>query len=129
MVYKRSKPKDEANAELAKKIAYAIQASGLKGKEVAERCGVSPQAVIGWKKTGTISKKLLPVFANVVKVPLAHFMPAIPSSPEDKLLASTENDAHYLDGDKLIALIQLYKDSTVVGREFILNAALRAEKR
>lgn len=83
MIYK-PKPKGESNRELAQKIAVAIKASPLKNKEVAQQCGVKPQAVTGWKTTGRISKEMLSVLAGVVGVPLGHFMDAAPKARASK---------------------------------------------
>ncbi len=41
---------------------------------MAEACGVTKQAVLGWKKTGRIDKKHLPALAHLTKFPLTWWL-------------------------------------------------------
>jgi transcriptional regulator with XRE-family HTH domain len=41
---------------------------------VAEACGVTKQAVLGWKKTGRIDKKHLHALAQITKFPLTWWL-------------------------------------------------------
>jgi SOS-response transcriptional repressor LexA len=43
----------------AERLQYALKQSGIKNAEIAEACGITPQAVSGWLKTGRISKNAL----------------------------------------------------------------------
>jgi len=52
-------------ASVALRIAQAIDQSGKTSAEIAAACGVTPQAVNGWKKTGRIGKGQLPVLAEL----------------------------------------------------------------
>jgi len=65
-----------ANEELARKIAAAINAvkKDIKAAEIAAACGVKPQAVTGWKKTGRIGKETLSKLADFLGLPLSHFI-------------------------------------------------------
>jgi phage repressor protein C with HTH and peptisase S24 domain len=64
------------NDLLAEKIAAAIKKSGIESQEIANRVGVSKQAVTGWITTGRIGKPTLQKFANVVGAPLEYFFAA-----------------------------------------------------
>jgi hypothetical protein len=55
---------------LAKKLADLLASGELKASEVATACGVSDQAVNGWKKTGRIAKEHLPTLALMSRRPL-----------------------------------------------------------
>jgi transcriptional regulator with XRE-family HTH domain len=63
----------EGNQALALLIARAIEGSGLKGKRIAELCGVKPQAVSNWKTTGRIDKQNLEKLARLTGQPLEYF--------------------------------------------------------
>lgn len=126
MIEKRTKTKGENNKDLAEKISAAIDASRLTSSEVAKRCNVTPQAVGGWKTTGRISKDMLPIFADVVKFPLSHFIAPVNYIDEN---ADKEVDWVQVEAEKIAKLISLYSRSTATGRDFIINAAERAEKR
>ena len=63
-----------ANRVLARKIAEAIKESGKSSTMIATEVGVSPQAVVGWKATGSIAKDTLVRFAHAVGKHPLHFM-------------------------------------------------------
>lgn len=46
----------------------------VKAADVARACHVTPQAVNGWLKTGTLQKRHLPVLARLTGRPLAYFL-------------------------------------------------------
>lgn len=82
----------QADLSLALKIDRAIADSRLSSKRIAELCGVSPQAVNGWKRTGRISKESLAVLVQVVGQPLEHFMcgSAVPGNSNAELAELTQ---------------------------------------
>lgn len=45
---------------------------------LAEACGVTPQAVNGWRKTGRIAKRHLPKVAELTEKPLEYFLGETP---------------------------------------------------
>ncbi|HEX8957077.1 MAG TPA: helix-turn-helix transcriptional regulator [Burkholderiaceae bacterium] len=63
----------EGNQALALLIARAMKDSGLSGKEIAELCGVTSQAVSNWKSTGRIDKQNLEKLAGLAGKPLEYF--------------------------------------------------------
>lgn len=58
---------------LGERIAELIKKSRKTSVAIAKQCGVTPQAVNGWKKTGRISKDMLQVLAGVLEVDMAEF--------------------------------------------------------
>lgn len=56
--------------QLAAKLEEVLSDPRVKQADIAEACGVSKQAVQGWKKTGRIDKKHLPKLAQVSGKPL-----------------------------------------------------------
>lgn len=52
-------------ASVAARITQAIEQSGKTAAQIAQACGVTPQAVNGWKKTGRIGKGQLPALAEL----------------------------------------------------------------
>lgn len=113
--------KNRSNLELAAKISAAIKNSPLTAREIAQRCGVQPQSITGWKKTGRISKETLSVFADVVGVPLDHFIPkakgqgatlsSVPAPPRDNSI------------DEVVELVSLFASASPDVRRRILDLA------
>lgn len=62
------------NARLRELIVAAIDSTGRKDKEIAEECGVSPQAVYSWKEPGRIAKGTLKKLAAATNKPLGYFL-------------------------------------------------------
>lgn len=65
---------DLPKEELASRIREAIAALGLSKQEVAERTGVSKQAITGWLKNGRISKKSISQLSSMTGKPVEFFM-------------------------------------------------------
>ncbi|AOJ86703.1 hypothetical protein WS87_08475 [Burkholderia sp. MSMB0856] len=61
-------------AEMARRITQALEELPLPLAEVAAACGVSPQAVNGWKRTGRIGKDQLPKLAQLTGRPLSWWL-------------------------------------------------------
>jgi len=61
-------------ADMARRITQALAELPLPLAEVAAACGVSPQAVNGWKKTGRIGKDQLPKLAQLTGRPLSWWL-------------------------------------------------------
>ncbi|MDY7807576.1 helix-turn-helix transcriptional regulator [Burkholderia stagnalis] len=61
-------------AEMARRITQALDELPLPLAEVAAACGVSPQAVNGWKRTGRIGKDQLPKLAQLTGRPLSWWL-------------------------------------------------------
>lgn len=60
--------------KLARKLIFAMGKAKLTGVEVAAACGVTKQAVQGWKKTGRIDKKHLPALSEATQLPLSWWL-------------------------------------------------------
>lgn len=112
--------RNKSNLELAEKISAAIANSSLSSKEIALRCGVQPQAVTGWKKTGRISKETLSVFASVVKVPLEHFMPSANGGEYHLKVVETAATGDVRD---LVELVNIFGNANGDVRRRILDLA------
>ncbi|MCK4121368.1 helix-turn-helix domain-containing protein [Ralstonia pseudosolanacearum] len=61
-------------AALAHRISQAIDEAKLTAAEIAAECGVTPQAVNGWKRTGRIGKGHLPKLAELTGKSLEWFL-------------------------------------------------------
>lgn len=67
-------------ADLAKKFAEAVDAAKLTPSVIAKACGVTPQAVTGWRETGRIHKKHLGKLAELTGRPLEWWLGSSPES-------------------------------------------------
>ncbi|VVD29189.1 helix-turn-helix domain-containing protein [Paraburkholderia dioscoreae] len=72
-------------AELARRITVALDEAHLSSAEVAAACGVSPQAVNGWKKTGRIGKEQLPKLVELTGRPLKYWLGSEEDASGDSL--------------------------------------------
>ncbi|MGF6504682.1 helix-turn-helix domain-containing protein [Paraburkholderia sp. 32] len=61
-------------ADLARRVRQALAEARLTSAEVAVACGVTPQAVNGWKKTGRIGKEQLPKLVELTGRPLSWWL-------------------------------------------------------
>jgi transcriptional regulator with XRE-family HTH domain len=105
----------EGNQALALLIVRAIKGSGLMGKQIAEMCGVKPQAVSSWKTTGRIDKQNLEKLARLTGKPLEYFstLPPEQRPARRSTMLARENAARYevdkaataTDAGKLLARI------------------------
>lgn len=64
----------KTSESLSMKLANALEASDFKAADVARACGVSPQAVNGWVKTGRIDKKHLKRLSEIFNKPLDYWL-------------------------------------------------------
>lgn len=71
------------NESMREAIRTAIERSGHTKAYIAERVGVTEQAITGWLKTGRIDKRRLPKLAQVTGTPLQVFMPDAPGHIDD----------------------------------------------
>jgi phage repressor protein C with HTH and peptisase S24 domain len=67
--------KPSSAKRLGKRIDEEIKKSKKTAAAIAKECGVTPQAITGWKKYGRISKDMLQVLANVLEIPMSEFFP------------------------------------------------------
>jgi transcriptional regulator with XRE-family HTH domain len=128
MIDKTSDKQKRNNMALAKKIASAIDASPMSAAKIAKKCGVTPQAISGWKSTGRIAKDMLAVFADVVEIPLNHFMPPAKSKDGRLRLVDVPANRDLLSGREVINLVALYWQSTDDGRRRIMDIATLVPK-
>lgn len=61
--------------EMARRVSEALDASprGVQSK-LAKLCGITPQAVTGWRTTGKVAKEFIPVLAKVTGRSIAFFL-------------------------------------------------------
>ena len=69
---------------LAALIRQALDDSDVTDAEISRACGVTKQAVTGWRKTGRVAKKHLPTIARLTKKPVELFLLADPPVPPGK---------------------------------------------
>ncbi|MFX3547673.1 S24 family peptidase [Ralstonia mannitolilytica] len=72
-------------AALAHRICQAIDEAKLTAAEIAAECGVTPQAVNGWKRTGRIGKGHLPKLSEMTGKSLEWFLGS-EDSPKPQLI-------------------------------------------
>ncbi|MGH8562740.1 MAG: hypothetical protein ACREXW_01115 [Gammaproteobacteria bacterium] len=57
----------QAKAAVARRLAKAMKAAGIRNTELAERCDVTVQAVGGWLRTGRIAPRHFPDICMLVE--------------------------------------------------------------
>ena len=60
--------------QLGEKLSEALQDANVTQAELARQCGVTPQAVHDWIRTGRIGKQHLLLIAHITKKPLEYFL-------------------------------------------------------
>lgn len=101
--------------ELARRIREAMDESKppVTGSALAKACGVTPQAVHGWRTTGKVDKKHLRRLAALTKRPLTYFL-----DDENNL---RQEDAQYTIGGA--SLIEDYEALPSGLREYLERKA------
>lgn len=83
------------------------------GVDLAKACGVTPQAVSGWRLNGRLHKRHLAKISEVTGRPLGYFL-GTDDSPS-KVVFPAEAD--------FVTLVQAWKESGKTGREALLGLA------
>ncbi len=73
---------DTPAAILAKKLAYLLDERIIVAAALARACGVSKQAITGWRRTGRIAKPHLQVIAEMANVSLEWLLDGNPPASE-----------------------------------------------
>lgn len=95
---------------LAKLLRDAVRDADLRPSQLAERCGVTRQAVNGWMRDGRVAKRHLQRIAEVTNKPLTYF------------LGGHDSTAVELSPDEW-QVVQKFRSSSEEGRTFIKAAA------
>jgi hypothetical protein len=103
-------------AELARRIVDAMDSAQprVTSSALAAECDVTPQSVHGWRTTGRISKRYLPVLARLTGRQLEYFVGAEPRRSS----SASEN----LDPEEVSALRQL-QQALPDWRRYVLGLA------
>lgn len=127
--------------ELARRLKSAIKDAGLTQAMIAEACGVTPQAVHEWLKTGRIAKWHLSTVANLVHKDLDYFLSDAKSTLTKMSVSNidAEEVRIFLAADhawrelwleivkgndaRLRRIVELYSRLEEPGRQMILSAA------
>lgn len=127
--------------ELGRRVKTAIQKAGVSQAKLAEECGVTPQAVSGWLRTGRIAKRHLTVIATLTKQDLDYFLGAndsaltkinVPAEDADDVLKFLSAGAEWKElwlqvvknnDARLARIIDLYERANDEGKQMILNGA------
>lgn len=76
-------PMSAPASALAAKLRYALEKSGVSQQSIASECGITKQAITGWKRTGRVAKPHLIVLARLTGFPLEWWLdgkdPAAPN--------------------------------------------------
>ena len=79
----------------------AMKDAGVKPADLARECGVTPQAVYDWQKTGRIGKQHLMTICRVLNKPLEYFLVGLGRAAAVAILAlgmlvHSPSDAGYI---------------------------------
>jgi phage repressor protein C with HTH and peptisase S24 domain len=87
--------------ELAGRLVLAMQGPPpIKSITVARACGVTAQAVNGWRKTGKIDRKHFPALSLLTGKPLAYWLGDDGEPPRDRVVRVHAYDVEGVDADE-----------------------------
>lgn len=127
-------------AELGRRIAKALKDVGKTQVELANYCGVTPQAITGWLKTGRVKKGKLSSIAKFTNRNLDYFLSEKPNLT-GLVVAEQHTDAvrTFLSANgvwrelwlavvkkndaRLARIVDLYERANEDGKKMILNGA------
>ena len=96
------------SAKMAQKLGQALKESGLTQTALAERCGVTKQAVQGWLKTGRIDKGRLNSLATVTGKPLEWWLDAEPH----------DSTVHHISSEKSEYKVNQWPFTTIAPKDY-----------
>ena len=76
----------KASERLAEKLAFLLDGDYLQYAALAKACGVTKQAITGWRKTGRIAKPHLPIITELAGVTVDWLISDEPPE-EEKVIA------------------------------------------
>ncbi len=116
------------SAQLAQRFNVAFpKSSALQDIEIANACGVTKQAISGWRSTGRIAKKHLPALAALSRRPLAWWISGDPATADNLFVASEPSASTYLEDDQAtLAVLSIMRSTDAIGRGIIWHAAKQA---
>lgn len=110
--------------EVAKRVRDAMDSANppVTGKELAEFCKVTPQAVSGWRKNGRVAKGHLNKIALKCGVPVNYFLDEEP----DRKIKGGSNAAkpeRIIDEPDFAILVRAWQDTTPENRQTLVGLA------
>ncbi len=121
--------------ELARRLKKAMDDAQppITGAALAAACGVTPQAVSGWRNDGRFAKRHLLTISAVTKQPIDYYVSE--RTDQDvkikhrkerrKLPAMTEK---IIDDKNFLLVFRAWQDADAHGRQFLIDAASTALK-
>jgi len=91
-------------ADLAGKVAATIGRGLVPAKDVAEACGVTVQAINGWKTNGRVGKQHIKTLARLTGLPVSWWLPGDDLDDESSPVGSTPWPFASIDRERIEAL-------------------------
>jgi hypothetical protein len=116
--------------EIAKRLREAMDEAKppIRGSDLAIACGVTPQAISGWRETGRLAKRHLPTISRVTGRSVEYFIAeTVPSSTKN-----VQNRPWVLekvvDEDQFLIVFRTWQDARSTDRENLVAIAKAARK-
>lgn len=117
--------------EMARRIKRAMDEADppVSGSDLARECGVSPQAVSGWRRTGRVQKRHMPTISRLTGKPMEYFfaehvpMRANHVSPTKPWLVEK-----VVDEQEFLIVFRTWQDARNTDRENLVAIAKTARK-
>jgi transcriptional regulator with XRE-family HTH domain len=116
--------------EMARRIKMAMDEAKppITGADLAEACGVTPQAVSGWRSTGRLGKRHLMTIARLTGRPVEYFV-----SESVHLVTKNGNHQPWLverivEPEQFLIVFRTWQDARHTDRQSMVAVAKTARK-
>lgn len=117
------------SGELAKRLRRAMDEAEppVTGASLVAACGVTPQAVSGWRKTGRFGKKHMPTISRLTGKPLEYFVSeSVPSVTKNGNTAQPWLYEKVIDPSQFQVVFRTWQDARSIDRENLVAIAKAA---
>jgi hypothetical protein len=114
--------------EIGRRITKAMDEAEVAGAALAEACGVTPQAISGWRSTGRFHKKHLPTIATLTGKPMEYFVSeAVPEKKTNGAVRPWVVEK-VVDEDQFLIVFRTWQDARATDRQNLVAIAKAARK-
>lgn len=120
------------SAEIGRRLKKAMDEAEppVSGADLAHACGVSPQAVSGWRRTGRFSKRHLPTISRMTGKPVEFFVTESVHAAKAHQGIPTRpwTFEKVVDEDQFLVVFRTWQDARSTDRENLVAIAKTARK-
>lgn len=118
------------SADIGKRIKMAMDEADppVTGTDLSNACGVTPQAVSGWRSTGRVGKRHLTTIARMTGKPVEYFVAERVPDKNQSIPTRPWLFERVLDEEQFLVVFRTWQDARSTDRENLVAIAKAARK-